>query len=331
MILLRCLLLLLLLALPSLAWCAPFGTVESLLVQDDRGDWQVATTSGQATVSEGGTESPVSVGQALPMGAVVRTRAARLTLRLANGGDMSIYQDSEITLEAGGVLQSLGRVFYRLRNAFSVRYGSVETVVEGTRFLVDVDGGRFQVEVEEGRVRVRTDGAESQVSAGQRATVENGHAAIHVTRAPVDLEARVRQAFQARPQVHLGAVAGLGSTDALAGHLRLQGGVHLTPLLLLSLDTEVLHQSGENRFPQVLGLGLEAGALTVTPGLVTSFHTSQDACGERRVVLNFGGSIDLLGRLPLGSHLQALVGARAGALSGDAAFLDLSLGLGVNL
>ena len=331
---LRALFLLLLLPLGD-ALAAPFGTVERLLVLDNRGQWSATTSTGLAIVQQGDAENTLSLGMALAVGNRVATRNARVILRLESGGQMNIYQDTEVTLEAGGVLQSIGRIFYRLRSHFTVRYANVETVVEGTSFLVDIGDERFLVEVEEGQVTVHAGEASEAVTAGRRATVRpttSGQTTnIEVSADHRDMESLVRKAFGVRPHVLVGMTTGPGAADGLAGNVRLLGNMHLGSTVRLGLDTGVLFGSGESRFPQALGLGIDLGSVTVSPVVMSSFHRFEDTCGTQRVILHFGGAVDVRGQIPLPGNLLFLAGVRAGALAGDIPFLDGTFGLGVEL
>ena len=91
-------------------------------------------------------------------------------MRLGGGQDISVAEHSDVEVGERSVLQRLGEAYYRVRGAFSVSYGSVQTAVEGTEFGVVV-GELTVVSVAEGRVSVRNAEGEVHLRRGQVAEV----------------------------------------------------------------------------------------------------------------------------------------------------------------
>ena len=61
---------------------------------------------------------------------------ARVTIRLSDNESITVSAGSEITLRERSVLQTLGEVYYQVRDLFTVDYGTVQTAVEGTEFVI---------------------------------------------------------------------------------------------------------------------------------------------------------------------------------------------------
>ena len=147
---------------------ATWGEVDAIWAPDASGSWRRVDRSGGAHLLEGEEEAVLAVGQELEEGAHIRTTQARVRIRLRKRGQVVVRPESDVRLDAGGVLQDVGEVFYSVEGTFRVKYRGVEAAVEGTQFVVGPGEGdeTVQVSVGEGRVRVASAGESSLVRGG---------------------------------------------------------------------------------------------------------------------------------------------------------------------
>ncbi len=329
------LLTLVLLTLPSQAFAGAWATIERVEVLDESGRWQVERQSGQATRTRDGATVPVSTGLDLEEGDTLRTHGARLRVRYREGGQLSVQPESELQLQAAGVLQTLGQVLYQVEGLFRVRFGAVEAAVEGTRFLVSgKPAGPVTVAVDRGQVWVRTQGQQVLVHKGQVVTVPHGGSLgdvnWHSERQAASLSRMA--ANLGEPRYTLGLMGGttltrgdLQGTSSVLLRARLLPGWRLVGSVGWATTGERFHLPvtlGAERRLGPTGVGLEALAL---------FGQRTDCFGIATLPLQPGIAATGRLRLPLSDRtaLEARVrGGYAGDLYFDAA-MGVSLGLGL--
>ena len=105
----------------------------------------------------------------LRVGDRIETDLARVEIAYATGERLNLVEGTQVTLTAErSTLQALGEVYYRLKAAFRVQTGTVDTVVEGPVLGGGVeDTGQVRVRVDEGRVRVENDAGAVPVTRGR--------------------------------------------------------------------------------------------------------------------------------------------------------------------
>jgi hypothetical protein len=326
----------------------PFGTIVVVTEQDDAGRWRTVSPSSMAVRERDGVELPVQPDMPLALGDRLRTDLARVEVRLATGERLNLSEGTTITLDGErSLLQELGEVYYRMRSAFRVQYGTVETVVEGTRFVVLGDGepgsGAVRVRVDEGLVRVSNGDTQVQLPRGQEAVLPgSGPALMPPTRAR-PTPAQIARTFpQGRPRLVLGAMAVADALIAvddppadisalrLSEGLRLSAAVGLGRVLRLGYDT-TLNKAGQRgvRLPQELSLAvaLPGTGLAFGGGPSVTWEQRTKQCQARTRLLHIGGSGWVRGSLPLGRRLALTAEARAGY----ADMLQLGGGAGVEV
>ena len=313
-------------ARPAQAQDVALALVERLHEVDATGRYRSVETSTRAIRTRDGEAAPLDIGMELRVGDVIEVDAARVQLRYPTAERLLIVERSRVTLTGERTIsQSLGQVYYRLRDAFRVQYGTVETVVEGTRFVVigTQDSDMVQVRVDEGRVRVSNVDASVMVTRGET---------VFMPRAGGEVPAPVRgrlgrpEAWQAfaggRPRF---IVQGLLTGSALApigeetpsmagvvgaGGLRLTAGIGLGRLFRLTTATGIgLHGPQRLRVPQELSLGvaLPGVPLAFGGGPELTWERCVKACGGRYEALHLGGTGWVQGTMNLGPRF-GLVG-----------------------
>ncbi|MCK6505479.1 FecR family protein [Myxococcota bacterium] len=345
-------------ALPGRAGAAS-AVIEALSHVDRAGRWRVVDQTDQGSVFRGQAEDLLRQGDTLQPGDRLVTRAARVQLRLSDGSRMNLSEDGELTLAEGPgeawdrVVQRAGEVYYRMRSALTVEAGAVETIVEGTRFLVArqgegdgvTNGDSVSVRVEQGVVRVRRD----DLGEGERLTRLRQVAMPQAGPSPGVERWRPRPADLARswplgrPRWQVGALATgqllagaapLGTPDAGGteggGGLRLFAGLHLPADLRLVASTAVGASSGGSlRVPVGLGLAWQPGALTLAGELTSTLEDRRLLCGEQYTAVHLGGAGTVRYGHALGRRLSLLAELRAGYADGLS--VEPALGLGVGL
>ncbi len=339
---------LLLLALgPRGAWAQDaFATVVVVTEQDDRGRWRPVSPATRALRERAGAAAPLAPGMALALGDTVRTDLARVELRLATGERLNLSEGTTLVLaEERGVLQELGEVYYRLRDRFRVEYGTVDTVVEGTRFAVQGTPAGVAVRVDEGRVRVENGDAVVVLPRGQGATLPASGPPVAgpgpVRPTPAD---RARSFPRGRPVATLGAqaeaallipagpaaaAAGTEGVQGLVG-LRADGAASLGRHLQLGLATGAQRGApGQVRLPQELYLAAALPGLRVGLGPVAIWEQRRQPCGARARDRHRGGGGWVEGELALGRRLALRASLRGGLA--DALWLGAGAGVAVAL
>ncbi len=324
--------LLLLTACPSTAWAAVFASIDQITTVDALGRWKPAAQTGRVRVLRGAASLPASVGLELVPGDRIVTDDARARVRLGGGQDISVAEHSDVEVGERSVLQRLGEAYYRVRGAFSVSYGSVQTAVEGTEFGVVV-GELTVVSVAEGRVSVRNAEGEVHLRRGQVAEVAQAGAPAPPTFDPGVARAAIGKTFRrAGPSLQAGALLSGGFANgggAIEG--RLFARVLLFPGLRLAIDTGVGSDGAEEgtRLPQGLGLELALGGVSVGGQLVTTVETCNFECGGAYVALHIGGMGSVRYSLALSRHFSLEGVIRAGYA--DGVVVDGAAGVGVSL
>ncbi len=153
----------------SSALAAPFGTVDIVTVPDPSGEWVRSSATADAVRIRDGVETSLSAQMQVDVGDTIRTSQARVQIAMEDGEQLNIGEGSEITLRERGALQTLGSIYYQLRDAFKVEYGYVEATVEGTAFLIEPDTRR--IGVSDGAVRVSSGTAQTVVEPRQQLSV----------------------------------------------------------------------------------------------------------------------------------------------------------------
>ncbi len=273
--------LLLLLLTIRLAIAAPFATIESITALDSAGRWRPAQETTQASVLRGDARLPVSVGLDLVPGDRIVTDDARVAIALGTAEHIDVAEHTDIEVAERTAIQRLGDAYYRVRNSFSVTYGTVQTSVDGTQFAVS-GGDAVQVTVIQGRVTVRNPASSTSVRGGQSIDVPTTGAPAppHLDLAAV--RTAVASTFRAAaPTVTLG-ILGTGGVDHGHGALEFRGfaRLRLLPGVRLTYDTGLGNQ-GEVagiRLPQGLGLDFTLGGVTLRGEVVSSFEIGRLFC-----------------------------------------------------
>ncbi len=330
--------LLLLGAVPSRALAA-WAEVAELTAADAQGRWRPVATTTQVSVLRGDQRLPATRGMALQEGDRIVTDDARARVVLGRGEALTIAEHTDVEVRARTALQRLGQVYYTLQSTFVVQYGTVQTAVDGTEFVVDGDGATVTVTVIEGHVRVSTSGGQARLgrwdsvatSAGEGASGEAPPSAPDPAARPVLAARLVEQAF-GPPRVELGFVAGVGlDNGGAAAQLRLSGRVRVAGALRLTLDTG-LGSNGPNeglRLPQGLGLELGVGPLAFGAQTVATFELARLGCNGSYTAVHIGGVGSVRGALPLSRRVSIQAVLRGGYVQRPLA--DLGIGLAVAL
>jgi len=220
-----------------------------------------------------------------------------------------------------------------MKNVLVIEPGTIETVVEGTRFLVTVaPQGPVSVQVEQGRVRLRrADGGEVQLPAHRQAQLPLEGPASEVLRWRPSPEDMARTWPLGRPRLLLdGFVAGqIPVEGSLGGALRLSAGLRLPARLRLVLEGGLGAEGGSLRVPGSLGLSWQAGTLVL--GGVGSATLDQERydCGGDRLALHLGGAGFVRAERAMSRRLCLLAELRVGYA--DGLRVEPGLGLGVGL
>ncbi|MFP6899836.1 MAG: FecR domain-containing protein [Opitutales bacterium] len=150
----------------------------------------VEVVNGEAQYKDGDQVLPINKGMTLKEGWTVLTGAGQLViLRLANGGQLVVYENSEITLKSKDgdaakvrLIQSKGFAWSRLPKlkkdqSFEVEMPTATAGIRGTAFSSSVlDGNASQVCVCEGVVTVRNDQGEAVLKQGELLKARSGQA-----------------------------------------------------------------------------------------------------------------------------------------------------------
>lgn len=330
-------------ARPAAAQEAPVYVVDGVVVPGFGGE-MTALVEGQQTAAarlfnEANLEgAPLSPGMALALGDRIVCTRARVVIRR---GDETIHvmEGAEVELTAErSTLQLMGEVYYQVREAFQVQYGSVETTVEGTRFLVvgeQAGAGPVQVAVDEGTVRVDTPEGRQRVTAGNTLTAAPGSAPPAASAWPARAKgaALAKTVGMGRPRFMVGAlVQGSwtgSSADTLGGvgaaqlrpiaSIRLAGPVHAVIEPGIAVGTRTL------QLPVNAGLELSMFGIRAGGTLTTTYETRRESCGAEQELLHIGGAGHVRAEVPLGRHIRALGSARVGVAS----VLNAELGAGI--
>jgi hypothetical protein len=304
-----------------------FATVVLVTEQDDRGRWRAVATSTRALRERAGEVAALAPGMELALGDVVQTDLARAELRLSTGERLDLAEGTRLTLQSErGVLQELGELYLRLRTGFTVEYGTVDTVVEGTRFVVAGAGEAVRVRVDEGRVRVANPDGAVAVRAGQAVVMPlEGALPTPPQRARPSASELSRSFARGRPVASLGAQAvsellidvGRGPADAAdlrgSGGLRVSGALWTGPVLRLGVATTLSGAGrGGTRLPQELFAAVELGPVSLGGGPVAIWEQRRLPCGARLRDLHVGGGGFARARLPLGRRLRLTGDLRLG-------------------
>ena len=268
--------------------------------------------------------TPLGPGTELSPGDRIQCTRARVVIRRGDDEYIHVHEGGEVTLTAErSIVQSLGEVYYRVREAFRVEYGTVETTVEGTRFLVaGTDAGDVAVSVDEGTVKVATPAGAQSVTAGQTLTTSPTAAPP----APASWPARARgQALtktvgMGRPRVLVGVLGQGTITGASPDTIPGVGAVQLRPLASIRLagPVRLLVEPGIAAGPRTFQVPVDAGlelmmrniAFGASAGVTRERRTAD--CGAEQELLHIGGAAHARAAIPLGRHLQVLGSAQVG-------------------
>lgn len=283
------------------------GKVAGLSEQDAAGRWRSTSETTEAVRIRGSDETPLTKGMELLDGDLVRTTDARVDIKLDDGGTLHVREATEATVQPRSVLQSLGDVYYRVRGAFEVRYGTVEAVVEGTGFQVVGDGaGTVTVRVSNGVVKVANVGSEVTVRKKESVVVPADGPPGAVERwARSERMPTLQETFLlARPKLVVGGLGGGG----LVGDGPAVGGKGFARIALIpGFDAQVgagvtNNGSGDTRVPVTGDVGLALGGFGVAARLSSTLELCEcpgpDEGGFR--ALHLGGGGVGRGRIPLG-------------------------------
>jgi len=162
--------------LPTIAFASE-AIVGALMIQDARGRWVPVTETAEAVAIRDGEVISLKQSKPLLKGDVIETQNARVEIIWTQGEapeQIYVWEYAKVTLsDERSVVQELGDLYYRLRGSFSIQYGTVETMVDGTAFQVS-GPNPVSVGVTEGVVRVREGGQEQRLTPGQMVSVSSG-------------------------------------------------------------------------------------------------------------------------------------------------------------
>jgi len=152
------------------AMAQDFATVDWIQMPNPKGKWKNVDASTEAVwVKESGEEVSLKKDMPLPEDALIRTAMVRVGV-MVDKNEIEIHEGSEARIQAQGVMQMLGNLYFKVRGAFKVNYGTVEAVVEGTVFEVHGPDPKW-VGVSKGQVRVKTPAGEVVLTKNQRVSV----------------------------------------------------------------------------------------------------------------------------------------------------------------
>jgi hypothetical protein len=257
-----------------------------------------------------------------------------VVLAVGESEHITIHPGSDITLRERSVLQALGEVYYQVRDVFSVRYGTVQTAVEGTEFLI-AGGDEVTVSVTEGVVSVSNEGSSVRVKQGRAVSVAEGQAPPVPTRMSLPVRSTIagRAWALGRPRLQLGVLGsgGLTGTSSTAG-VRSFAAVRLLPGVNLVADAGLNGVGGTpgTRLPGGLGLEFVVGGLSIGGTAQLTLEQWRYPCGGRHIAVHFGGHATARYTLALTRRLFTVGMVRVGH-SGDALSADGAVGVGVSL
>lgn len=306
------------------------AVVTEISTLDAAGRWILVDSTPRAALIRDEARLPLRKGDEVQLGDRVLTDEARVRVDLGGGQDLSVREHSEVELHDRSVLQRLGDVYYRVKGAFQVEYGTVQTSVEGTEFAVS-GGDEVQVTVAEGRVRVRNPDGEIRLRRWQQGTMPAAGAGA-VAFAPEAARAVVQQSFRrGAPLVQVGLLLSGGLANgggAVQG--RLFGRVLIAGPLRLGIDVGIGSNGLEPGFrtPAGLGLDLAFGGVSVGGQLAAALELDRLGCGGCYAAVHLGGVGALRYQLPLSRSFSLQGEVRGGWVDGVVA--DGALGLGLS-
>ena len=305
-----------LLALLSVAdaQAADAWTVQWIAVPDGRGGWREVESAGAAHTGPDGAPQPLQRGQALAEGAPITVALARVKLR--NGEEeLFIGENSRLRLGERSLSAELGALWVHVEDAFRVEHGSAVTVVDGTRFTVQIGPEGATVSVEEGAVRVIPNdplvGGATPLRRGQQLALGPTGAPGPVARRPSGAPAAVYK--RGAPTLLLSTQAEL-SVEPLMG---VQQGVSVGEELLVTGPLRLRAQQGFSAgawgWQGGAQLGLSVGGDRLRGGAsgLAALRRELCPCGGEQLVLKIGAEAIVAARLPLGRRLG--LGAELGA------------------
>ena len=323
------------------AWCLPNGaahaaegiTVTAISAPDTRGLWRPVKQSAAAARVEGDERTPLRVGMSINVGDRLVTEQARVTVRIGRSEHLTIQPGTDMVVRERSVLQSLGSIYYQVRDAFTVQYGTVQTAVDGTEFVVGGSPDAVEVTVTEGAVRVENVGRSVRVRRGQRVAVEGDTAPPVPAQAPTTAIRTLRQQAWtlARPRIRLGALAsgGISNTEGIAS-VRYFGSVRLLPFIDLVADAEHGFTSSSLRTGTGVGMEWVLGGLSIGATAAVTLEQWQYDCGGRYAALHLGGAAH--GRYSIDiSRRVFLTGMGRAAATASGIEATVGLGAGVSL
>ena len=286
------------------------------------------------------TAEPLGPGVKLGPGDRIATQRARVQLRRGTDEYMNVHEGSELELtESRTVLQHMGEVYYQVRAAFTVEYGTVEAVVEGTRFLVagtELDGGPVTVSVDEGTVRVTNSEGSQVVDRGQTLGVPSGGPLPSPERWQPAARGRALQQTVGlgQPRLITGLLLSGAYTGAASQTLTGVGAAQLRPLASWKLvgPVRLVVEPGAGvgartrQLPVNVGAELQLGPLTAGGTVSSTFEARTADCGAEQQLLHVGGGAHVRAQLPVGRHLRVLGQARVGVSSVVQAELGAGIG-----
>lgn len=313
------------------AWAqASVGSVVLVTEQDDRGRWLPVESATRAfRVREGAEPVPLAEDMVLTVGDRIETDLARVEILYTTGERLNLVEGTAVTLTGErSTLQELGEVYYRLKSVFQVQYGTVDTVVEGTRFTVaGVEGTeQVRVRVDEGRVRVENGAASTAVTRGRELVAEAaGPPLAPPGRARPSAADVARTHPRGRPGVVFDAAAvtellidpiqttsGLAAVRGAPG-LRVGASLAIGAVARLRADSTLAAAGGQGlRLPQSLGVELGRPALALGAGPSVTWEKRTLECGDTSTDLTIGGIVWARKRTPLARGLSLTLEATAG-------------------
>lgn len=326
----------------AMVWCVSgnpahaaesFATVTAISTPDTRGRWRPVQETAAAGRMDADTRTPLRVGMVLNQGDRLVTEQARVTVRLGRSEHITISPASDLVLNERSVFQTMGDIYYQVRNAFTVQYGTVQTAVEGTEFVVGGSPETVNVSVTEGVVRVENNGETVRVRRGQSVITEGrkGPGAPQQMSQATSRMLRNQAWTLGRPRLRIGLLAsgGLLNQTGLA-EVRYFASARLLPGL--NLVTDGGHGRTSERLRTGAGVGLEwaLGGFSVGGTATLGVERWQYSCGGQYAALHAGGSAH--GRFSIDLTRRVfLTGMARATASGEGLEGSIAMGAGVSL
>lgn len=313
------LLILLICSFSTVAWGKPI--VGSLMVQDARGRWITVNETAEAATVRGEERQTLKISDTLEYGDVITTQNARVEIIWTEGEDSEqiyIWEHAKVTITGErSVIQEIGELYYQLRDSFSIQYGTVETMVDGTAFKVS-GPNPVEVGVTEGVVRVREGSEEQRVKAGQFVSVAgSGVPPAARWSGAAQRAVKTKSYMDGFAHTELGVMAA-GLQLPVSGPVgaQLYGQFRLLKTFQIRTETGILQKDGL-QLPQTLELSYRLGGLALGARGQANIYQENKDCPDGCEAILWGVSAAASGvarfSVPITSRLVASADISGGA------------------